>query len=263
MVSAYSAFPNKGVRHEKHLIRRVLDRDGNTARRVGEDDLQGDERIRRAHHGRDDARRHVGRRHRAGGVRGRRARSRARPAPSTTTPTCGLSATRRPTSPASGWAIRNASSRSARGMTGGRGALPIWLDFMKDFLKDKPKENSRSRRRCPKTSANCTSNASARWPRSVKPIYAAGAPQSEAETTRRCPPRPPSRSSNRSRCRPRPARRCRRFVHGAPPAADTAPKKPEPSRRAKTPAPPPPAALTRPREVEPAKEERQEGFGRT
>lgn len=29
MVSAYSAFPNKGVRVEPHLIRRVLDRDGN------------------------------------------------------------------------------------------------------------------------------------------------------------------------------------------------------------------------------------------
>src|SRR5918998_4229272 len=26
------------------------------------------------------------------------------------------------------------------GMTGGRGVLPIWIDFMKDFLKDKPKE---------------------------------------------------------------------------------------------------------------------------
>jgi penicillin-binding protein 1A len=26
-------------------------------------------------------------------------------------------------------------------MTGGRGALPIWIDFMKTFLKDKPKEN--------------------------------------------------------------------------------------------------------------------------
>src|SRR4030095_16280041 len=29
MVSAYSAFPNKGVRVEPHLIRKVLDRDGN------------------------------------------------------------------------------------------------------------------------------------------------------------------------------------------------------------------------------------------
>src|SRR5207245_6003712 len=28
MVSAYSAFPNKGVRVEPHMIRRVLDRDG-------------------------------------------------------------------------------------------------------------------------------------------------------------------------------------------------------------------------------------------
>jgi penicillin-binding protein 1A len=26
------------------------------------------------------------------------------------------------------------------GFTGGRGALPIWIEFMKDFLKDKPKE---------------------------------------------------------------------------------------------------------------------------
>jgi penicillin-binding protein 1A len=26
-------------------------------------------------------------------------------------------------------------------MTGGHGALPIWIDFMKDFLKNKPKEN--------------------------------------------------------------------------------------------------------------------------
>jgi penicillin-binding protein 1A len=30
MVSAYSAFPNKGVRMQPHLIRKVLDRDGNT-----------------------------------------------------------------------------------------------------------------------------------------------------------------------------------------------------------------------------------------
>src|SRR5207244_12172636 len=28
MVSAYSSFPNKGIRVEPHLIRRVLDRDG-------------------------------------------------------------------------------------------------------------------------------------------------------------------------------------------------------------------------------------------
>src|SRR5258707_7048989 len=28
MVSAYSAFPNKGIRVEPHMIRRVLDRDG-------------------------------------------------------------------------------------------------------------------------------------------------------------------------------------------------------------------------------------------
>jgi penicillin-binding protein 1A len=28
-----------------------------------------------------------------------------------------------------------------RDMTGGHGALPIWVNFMKDFLKDKEKEN--------------------------------------------------------------------------------------------------------------------------
>ena len=52
MVSAYSAFPNKGVRLEKHLIRRVARPRRQHSRRVGEDDLQGDERVRRADDGR-------------------------------------------------------------------------------------------------------------------------------------------------------------------------------------------------------------------
>ena len=59
MVSAYSAFPNKGIRVEPHMIRKVLDRDG-VARRMGKHDLQSDERIRCADDGLDDARRGPG-----------------------------------------------------------------------------------------------------------------------------------------------------------------------------------------------------------
>jgi len=36
-------------------------------------------------------------------------------------------------------------------MTGGVGALPYFIDFMKDFLKDKPKEDFAKRLPCPRT----------------------------------------------------------------------------------------------------------------
>ena len=59
------------------------------------------------------------------------------------TPTFGLSATRRLTSLAFGWAIPGRRNLSATDMTGGAGALPMFVDFMKTFLKEKPKEEFR------------------------------------------------------------------------------------------------------------------------
>ena len=56
MVSAYSAFPNKGVRVDPHMIRRVLDRDGAVLEEWERTNLQSRERVRRVNDGLDDAR---------------------------------------------------------------------------------------------------------------------------------------------------------------------------------------------------------------
>ena len=56
MVSAYSAFPNKGIRVEPHMIRRVLDRDGAVLGGMGKDYIQSHERVCRIDHGFNDAR---------------------------------------------------------------------------------------------------------------------------------------------------------------------------------------------------------------
>ena len=57
MMSAYSSFPNKGIRMTPHLIRKVYSRDGTLLEEWDKRELKGDERIRRADHGRHDARR--------------------------------------------------------------------------------------------------------------------------------------------------------------------------------------------------------------
>ncbi|MCA1635167.1 MAG: PBP1A family penicillin-binding protein [Acidobacteria bacterium] len=139
MVSAYSAFPNKGVRHEKHLIRRVLDRDGTpleewekTTFKVMSEyvALTMVEMMRGVVAG--------------GGT--------APAASSVGGPVAGKTGTVNdhtdvwfigytPTYVTGVWMGYSERKKSLGGdMTGGRGALPIWIDFMKTFLKDKPKE---------------------------------------------------------------------------------------------------------------------------
>nr|MDQ3805593.1 PBP1A family penicillin-binding protein [Acidobacteriota bacterium] len=139
MVSAYSAFANKGIRHQQHLIRRVLDRDGNT--------LEEHERttfkvmseyvaLTMA-----DMMRGVTQ---GGGT--------APAASSVGHPVAGKTGTVNdhtdvwfigytPTYATGVWMGYPERKRSlGAGFTGGRGALPIWIEYMKDFLKDKPKE---------------------------------------------------------------------------------------------------------------------------
>jgi penicillin-binding protein 1A len=139
MVSAYSAFPGKGVRHEKHLIRRVLDRDGNTLEEWEPTTfkvmseyvaLTMVDMMRGVTSG--------------GGT--------APAASSVGHPVAGKTGTVNDQTDV--WFIGYTSTyvtgvwlgypgmkkSLGAGMTGGRGALPIWIDFMKDFLKDKPKE---------------------------------------------------------------------------------------------------------------------------
>jgi penicillin-binding protein 1A len=139
MVSAYSMFPNKGIRVKNHFIRRVLDRDGapleewekTTYKVVSEYvaltmvDM----------------------------MRGVTAPGGTAPAASTVgVPVAGKTGTVNdhtdvwfigytPTYVTGVWmGYPGYKKNLGTDMTGGHGALPIWIDYMKDFLKDKPKE---------------------------------------------------------------------------------------------------------------------------
>ncbi len=140
MVSAYSAFPNKGVRVEPHLIRKVLDRDGNvleewekTTYKVTNEyvALTMVSMMRGVTSG--------------GGT--------AAAASAIGVPVAGKTGTVNdhtdvwfigytPTYVTGVWmGYPGRKKNLGNDMTGGRGALPMFVDFMKDFMKDKPKED--------------------------------------------------------------------------------------------------------------------------
>ncbi|HYE14709.1 MAG TPA: PBP1A family penicillin-binding protein [Pyrinomonadaceae bacterium] len=139
MVSAYSAFANKGVRHEKHLIRRVVDRDGVTLEeweRTTFKVMSEYVALTVA-----DMMRGVT----SGGGTAPQASAVGHPVAGKTgtvndhTDVWFIGYT--PTYVTGVWMGYPERKKSlGSGFTGGRGALPIWVDFMKDFLKDKPKE---------------------------------------------------------------------------------------------------------------------------
>ncbi|MGB8507671.1 MAG: PBP1A family penicillin-binding protein [Pyrinomonadaceae bacterium] len=139
MVSAYSAFPNAGVRNEKHLIRRVMDRDGNT--------LEEWEKTTFKVVSKYVALTMVEM------MRGVTAPGGTAPAASSVgVQVAGKTGTVNdhtdvwfigytPTYVTGVWMGYSERKKSlGSDMTGGHGALPIWVDFMKDYLKDKPKE---------------------------------------------------------------------------------------------------------------------------
>ncbi|HEV7857605.1 MAG TPA: PBP1A family penicillin-binding protein [Pyrinomonadaceae bacterium] len=139
MVSAYSALPNKGVRVEKHLIRRVLDRDDNvleewepttfkvTSEYVALTMVQL--------------------------MKGVVDNGTATGAKVLGVPLAGKTGTVNdhtdvwfigytPTYVTGVWmGYPGRKKPLGNDMTGGHGALPFFVDFMKDFLKGKPKEN--------------------------------------------------------------------------------------------------------------------------
>src|SRR5687768_16249058 len=139
MVSAYSAFPNRGVRVEPRLIRRVLDRDGAIL----------EEWERRTHKVMNEyvALTMVSM------MRGVVEAGTATAARSLGVPVAGKTGTVNdhtdvwfigytPTYVTGVW-MGYPGKKKPLGthMTGGVGALPFFIDFMKDFLKDKPKDN--------------------------------------------------------------------------------------------------------------------------
>ncbi|HEX8181184.1 MAG TPA: PBP1A family penicillin-binding protein, partial [Pyrinomonadaceae bacterium] len=139
MVSAYSSFPNKGVRVEPHLIKRVLDRDGAP--------LEEWERTTYKVMSEYVALTMVEL------MRGVVAAGGTAPAASSVgvqvagktgtvndhTDTWFIGYT--PSYVTGVWlGYPDRKKNLGSDMTGGHGSLPIWIDYMKEFLKDKPKE---------------------------------------------------------------------------------------------------------------------------
>ncbi|HEY0366965.1 MAG TPA: penicillin-binding transpeptidase domain-containing protein, partial [Pyrinomonadaceae bacterium] len=138
MVSAYSAFPNKGIRVEPHLIRKVLDRDGAT--------LEEWERTTYKVMNEYVALTMVSM------MRGVVTGGTATAANVLPIPVAGKTGTVNdhtdvwfigytPTYVTGVWMGYPGKKKPlGNDMTGGKGALPMFVDFMKTFLKDKEKE---------------------------------------------------------------------------------------------------------------------------
>ena len=139
MVSAYSAFPNKGIRVEPHMVRRVLDRDGAV--------LEEWEKTTYKVMNEYVALTMVSM------MRGAVEFGTATAAQSVGVPLAGKTGTVNdhtdvwfigytPTYVTGVWMGYPGKKKDlGSGMTGGVGALPFFVAFMKPFLKDKPKEN--------------------------------------------------------------------------------------------------------------------------
>src|SRR5712671_8096105 len=139
MVSAYSAFPNKGIRVDPHMSRRVLDRDGAV--------LEEWERTTYKVVNEYVALTMVSL------MRGVVQFGTATAASSLGVPLAGKTGTVNdhtdvwfigytPTYVTGTWmGYPGRKKPLGNDMVGSSGALPIFLDFMKDFLKDKPKED--------------------------------------------------------------------------------------------------------------------------
>ncbi len=139
MVSAYSAFPNKGIRVEPHMVRRVLDRDGA--------ELESWEKTTYKVVNEYVAMTMVSM------MRGVVQFGTASAANSLGVPLAGKTGTVNdhtdvwflgytPTYVTGTWlGYPGRKKPLGNDMTGAHGALPMFIDFMKDFLKNKPKED--------------------------------------------------------------------------------------------------------------------------
>src|SRR5256884_2865577 len=139
MVSAYSTFPNKGVRVEPHMVRKVLDRDGE----VREEWERTTYKVISEYVALTMV----------GMMRGVVQGGTATRAQALGVPLAGKTGTVNdhtdvwfigytPTYVTGVWmGYPGRKKPLGNDMTGAHGALPLFIDFMKDFLKDKPKED--------------------------------------------------------------------------------------------------------------------------
>jgi penicillin-binding protein 1A len=246
MVSAYSAFPNKGVRVDPHMIRRVLDRDGAV--------LEEWEKTTYKVVSEYVALTMVGL------MRGVVQGGTASAAQVLGVPLAGKTGTVNdhtdvwflgytPTFVTGVW-LGYPGRKKPLGddMTGAHGALPMFIDFMKDFLKDRPKEDfpkapampedmkemykQRQRELALERAQMSADTDEEKSDQKTNPSTETATPRLEDSTL---PPAPKSDAP------------------AEPKVTEPAPKKTEPATPAATP------AQSRPREAEPAKKKGKKG----
>ena len=132
-------------------------------------------------------------------------------------------------------------------MTGAKGALPMFIEFMKTFLKDKPKEEF------PKAPD---------MPEDMKEIFRQRQRELAAERAEFAADAEKAEDENALPAASTTEPKLEQVTLPPPPKADE-PSNPQPKADAETPKTdtPPPPSSTRPREVEPAKKKGKKGDG--
>jgi penicillin-binding protein 1A len=244
MVSAYSAFPNKGIRVEPHLIRRVLDRDG----AVLEEWEKTTYKVMNSYVALTMV----------SMMRGVVQFGTATAASSLGVPLAGKTGTVNdhtdvwfigytPTYVTGVWmGYPGRKKPLGNDMTGGHGALPMFITFMKDFLKGKPKEDFDKAPGMPEDMKELFRQRQRELAAERAQFGEDAAKQTDEENTTL-----PAVSTEP---------KLEQMTLPPPPKADEGPANPQPRAEPATPrieAPPP--AVTRPREVDPAKKKGKKG----
>jgi len=244
MVSAYSAFPNKGIRVEPHMIRRVLDRDGAT--------LEEWEKTTYKVMNEYVALTMVSM------MRGVVEFGTATAARSLGVPLAGKTGTVNdhtdvwflgytPTYVTGVWMGYPGKKKPlGNDMTGGVGALPFFIDFMKDFLKDKPKEDF------PKPPS---------MPEDMKELFRQRQRELAAERAEMAEDAKTDESDENAKPEGNTEPKLEQVTMPPPPKADEAPANPPPKPETVAPKPEQSPAATRPREVEGQKKKGKKGDG--
>ncbi|MDQ2975394.1 MAG: PBP1A family penicillin-binding protein [Acidobacteriota bacterium] len=244
MVSAYSAFPNKGIRVEPHLIRRVLDRDGAV--------LEEWEKTTYKVVNEYVALTMVSM------MRGVVQFGTATAASSLGVPLAGKTGTVNdhtdvwfigytPTYVTGVWmGYPGRKKPLGNDMTGGHGALPMFITFMKDFLKGKPKEDF---------------DKAPGMPEDMKELFRQR--QRELAAERAQFNEEADKQTDETTTQPTTVTepKLEQMTLPPPPKVETAPANPQPKAEPVTPRveTPPPPPVTRPREVDPAKKKGKKG----
>jgi penicillin-binding protein 1A len=245
MVSAYSAFPNKGIRVQPHVIRQVLDRDGAVLEEWDHTTYKVmNEYVALTM---------------VSMMRGVVTSGTATAANSLGVPLAGKTGTVNdhtdvwfigytPTYVTGVWMGYPGRKRSlGNDMTGGKGALPMFIDFMKTFLKDKPKEDFPKAPSMPEDMRELFRQRQ----RELAAERAEFAAQAEETTDENATTDPTATQPKMDQVTLPPPPKAEE------PATNAQPKSEAPAPKAETPPPP----TTRPREVEPQKKKGKKGDG--